>query len=292
MKKVIKETEKKIDPYIYFVKYTIPNKYYHNFNYYIREIFKDLNERSEDKSKGINRIALLNYFKLNGIINERIFDVIDVCKNSYISKKEFCSGMNTLYSSNYLSLLNFTFKLYDFNDDKLITRDDIRIVLSYLPLKPKPNSSYFSKYELDTLEDQLKSQDEIEKILNKMFQSEERLDFNLFKHCIENVTSEAFVYLITYILENKPFDMRSIIAYKYNNKKLEEKESNDNKNSLIIIANNETNFNLKIQGKLKENDIITMENYLYKKDNNNNLKLVYYKLIEKDLYCKHNNYNY
>jgi hypothetical protein len=44
---------------------------------YFKDIFKDLVSQSDQKSKGINKVSILNYSQLPGIIGERFFAVMD-----------------------------------------------------------------------------------------------------------------------------------------------------------------------------------------------------------------------
>ena len=60
--------------------------------------------------------------------------------------------MLTLFCETYEKMLKFIFNLYDFDKDNYISKEDIRIVLSYIPLntKSKVNSNKlkFEKYKL------------------------------------------------------------------------------------------------------------------------------------------------
>ena len=51
---------------------------------YLKELWKDLSQRSEDKVKGINRITFSKYYDLPGIISERLFNVFDLDRNEYL----------------------------------------------------------------------------------------------------------------------------------------------------------------------------------------------------------------
>jgi hypothetical protein len=42
---------------------------------YFKDIYKDLCSRSDDKSKGINKISFLDYSQLPGLLAERLFAV-------------------------------------------------------------------------------------------------------------------------------------------------------------------------------------------------------------------------
>lgn len=56
--------------------------------------------------------------------------------------------MMTLFTESYEKMLKFIFNLYDFDKDSYISKEDIRVVLSYIPLntQTKINSNTL-KYE-------------------------------------------------------------------------------------------------------------------------------------------------
>jgi len=68
---------------------------------YFKDIYKDLASRSDNKSKGVNKITLLDYFGLPGVLTERIFVVLDVDKNGYLNQKEFLTGLLRFYCSTF-----------------------------------------------------------------------------------------------------------------------------------------------------------------------------------------------
>ena len=55
----------------------------------------------------------------------------------------------TLFTESYEKMLTFIFNLYDFDKDGLISKEDIRVVLSYIPLNTQnrvnSNSLKFEK---------------------------------------------------------------------------------------------------------------------------------------------------
>ena len=69
-----------------------------------------------------------------GIISEQLFSVFDVNQNGHICFPEFSSGMTKLYTGNFDELITFIFQFYDFDKDGKISSEDVRIVLSYIPL--------------------------------------------------------------------------------------------------------------------------------------------------------------
>lgn len=57
--------------------------------------------------------------------------------------------MTTLFSENFDKMEKFIFNFYDFDKDGFITKEDVKVVLSYIPLniKTKVNSGIRLKYE-------------------------------------------------------------------------------------------------------------------------------------------------
>ena len=47
---------------------------------------------------------------------------------------EFIEGMGTLFFDSVDHMERFIFNLYDFDKDGLISKEDVRVVLSYVPL--------------------------------------------------------------------------------------------------------------------------------------------------------------
>jgi Ca2+-binding EF-hand superfamily protein len=58
--------------------------------------------------------------------------------------------MMTLFTESYEKMLKFIFNLYDFDKDSYVSKEDIRVVLSYIPLntqtKVNSNTLKYEKY--------------------------------------------------------------------------------------------------------------------------------------------------
>lgn len=76
---------------------------------YFKDIFKDLVAQSDDKNKGINKVTLLTYTNLPGIIGERFFAVLDLSKTDYIDLREFVHGFFKVYYSNLETKIKLSF---------------------------------------------------------------------------------------------------------------------------------------------------------------------------------------
>lgn len=68
---------------------------------YFKDIYKDLCSRSDDKNKGINKISMLDYCQLPGLLAERLFSVLDIDSDNYLNSKEFLTGLLRFYCSTF-----------------------------------------------------------------------------------------------------------------------------------------------------------------------------------------------
>ena len=251
------------------------------FTLYLSEIWRDLSHQSTKKTNGISRTSFSKYFPLPGLINVRLFNIFDANKDNYLSPKEFIEGMTILFSESLKNTIKFIFLFYDFNNDGFIDRDDIRVVLSYIPVL----------YDFEAM---VNLEEELFKALNEIFGKKEKMDLNQFFHCIiDEENYELIIPIISFFYEKKPFNNEEIdLFYKnYINKskgniyeiegivnieKIDEKK--ENKNDLIEFQNDSKN-NQKMKTKEKPYlDIINFNdknenkfhsnNYIIKIDNN------------------------
>ena len=192
------------------------------FSRYLIEIWKDLAVRSSTGGKGITKLTFINYYDLPGIISDRLFSVFDKNHNDYLAPKEFIEGMTILFSESFHSLAEFIFKFYDFDHDGKITKEDVRVVLSYVPLQKK-----FSKnkmiFEQNEYKDRVESQDELFNILNSAFGSKEQLSQDEFINVVENVNSDIFIFILMFLLEKRPFSDETIKVFIQNKEKADRK---------------------------------------------------------------------
>ena len=184
-----------------------------SFTNYLREIWKDLAQRSKEKSKGITKLTFSKYYGLPGIINDRLFEVFDKNKNGFLDPTEFLQGMVTLFSSNFEESVKFIFNFYDFDKDGLITKDDIRVVMSYVPIQTKIRSKSHLKYESEDFNDRVEAQDELYSMLAEVFGNKEKLNQDDFFYVIDNVNSDIFMFILMFLLEKRPFNNQTIAIY-------------------------------------------------------------------------------
>ena len=195
-------------------------------NKYLKEIWSDLSKRAskEDASKGINKITFNKYFELPGIISERLFAVFDKDKDGILNLSEFVNGMRSVFSQaeSFDSLAKFIFDFYDFRSCDKIKKDDVRVVLSYVPLqKTDINSIKEDNIEIveENFQDRVESQEQLFHILNIAFKDKEEMDYEEYLQVIKNVNSDIFILILMFLLEKKPFSRNTIQIYAAGDKK-------------------------------------------------------------------------
>ena len=123
------------------------------FLIYLKEIYKDLADRNEtNRRKGIMKIVFFDYLKLPMFISEKVFTVFDEDKDGFLCSKEFILGMNKLYNGSYEDTIKLIFDILDFNRDGYIEKDDVKMILSLLPLKTDKCKVEY-KYQMESLEE-------------------------------------------------------------------------------------------------------------------------------------------
>ena len=163
---------------------------------YLEDVWKDLSERDPKKSIGITKQLFLNYYNLPLIIGERLFKVLDTNNHSSLSEEDFVSGLLNLFLGGKIS------------------KKDVKIVFNYIPLKPNEiYQRYKIKYEGDNINDRKESMNEINKVLDKIFE-EDTIDEDYFKYSIENINSDLFIFLLVFLYEKRPFNDDTIDHYK------------------------------------------------------------------------------
>ena len=176
------------------------------FKSYLKEVWTDLTQRNNEKDvSGISKITFSSYYNLPGIINDRLFNVIDENKTGYLESSEFISGMITLFCEEFDETSKFIFNLYDFDKDGEISKEDIRIVLSYVSL-----TQDFHNYK-----DRVNSQEELYSIIRKCFIKikGEKMCFKDFKKIIENESSDIYLMILLFLYEKRPFTKATLLTY-------------------------------------------------------------------------------
>ena len=221
------------------------------FEAYLKDIWIDLYNRvtknkndpkeiSDIKLKGLSKVIFNSYYNLPGIIGERLFKVFDTNSNDSIELNEFVDNMKTLFYEEYEKNTKFIFDFYDFNNDGIINKEDVRVVLSYITLNYSDNNSKIKSIDKTgiTIKHRQMGQEELNDILNKCFNDKhiknEEMDFKDFRYIIENINSDIYLMIYLFLLENSPFSNKNLELYQ--NCHSPRRESPNRKEKLLIAS--------------------------------------------------------
>ena len=220
------------------------------FKNYLNEIFHDLSVKFLSK-KGFTKHAFASYFRVPGIILDRLFNAFNKQKLTYLIKQDFINGMLDLFSNDFNITSKFIFDFYDFNNKGKISREEIRIVLSYVNLTKREGCYYGNTQAFN---DRIKSQEELNRMLNSIFCSNgsssirgnKYINYKQFINVIDNVSSDVYLLILLFLYENKPFNNEIIEIYE---KELLNEENNLKSNTdaqdITNIDNNDNIHNEK-----------------------------------------------
>jgi serine/threonine-protein phosphatase 2B regulatory subunit len=116
-------------------------------NKILQATFKNLIAQSQGK-KEIDKDIFLSYFQLPGLLGERLLTVFDENRNGCVDVREFISSLAVCCRGSLDERLKFMFKLYDFNDDGFVSKDELTFFLNQLPKHEDPNHNdiHVNKY--------------------------------------------------------------------------------------------------------------------------------------------------
>merc|ERR1712032_393439 len=182
---------------------------------YLREVYKDLSDRGDsNKKKGITKNNFLGYIKLPVFIGEKLFSSFDCDNDNYLSIVEFVDGLTNLFTGDFYKTIKMIFALLDFDKDGIIKKGDVKLLMSYLPLKTE-NKQIGYKFQMASFA-------EIEEIIKNTFLSE-TLKLNDFIKITETKRSDVFLQILCFLYFSRPFsdeNINMLKSYKRKNSNL------------------------------------------------------------------------
>ena len=141
-----------------------------------------------------------DYIKLPVFISEKLFNSFSSSnKKEGLTEEEFVDGFYKLYMGTFQETTNVIFNLLDFDKDGVIKKEDVKLILSYLPLSnnneenTKKLNSYYS-----VLGFQMKSLEEIDDIVSKTFTKYgDKMKFSQFKDTVQNKQSDVLLQMLS-----------------------------------------------------------------------------------------------
>ena len=216
------------------------------FKKYLKEVFNDLgNSVNKNNKKYMTRLVFYDYIKLPIFIAEKLFKSFSKSTPQGLCEEEFVDNFFKLYMGTFEDTAKIVFDLLDFDKNGKINKDDVKIVLSYLPINEvneesnndekkekkenKENKEIKDKNEKKDKKDieeknekitkifgtQMKSLEEIDKIVNETFnRCGGEMDFEEFTEIVTEKNSDIFLQILCFLYENIPFSPKNIEAMK------------------------------------------------------------------------------
>ena len=226
----IKDFQKKLwpsnDNFIYYYLNTIyqnllireesPNVDINEFNN--KNIFANT-QKHKANEKGISFRNFLQYFDIQEFMCERIFNYLDKSKTGKLSKNEFVNGISTLFFGSIQDLYKMVFYICDFNQNNKIHKFNMKLILSYIPVKTYEEQQEYIKHINTIINNYFTELDK--EYPEKNIKIDNEIDYNLYEDSIEEYINDidnwnsnnfnnngsflTFINLISYIYHNHPF---------------------------------------------------------------------------------------
>ena len=205
---------------------------------YLKDLFTELASISSSSEKGINKIVFIKAFKLPVLIGERLFKIMADKKTDTIPFISFLCNTMKLYSNEFDIRMKFIFDIFDFDSDGEISREDIRIILSYIPIEssdsPQKSITILNPKFVE-FQDIVESQVQLDNLLDTAFQNKFFMNFKDFKFMIENESSDFFICVYLFLRQCFP-TFSQFNQYNKNRKDLKEIQTPSKKNVKVIAT--------------------------------------------------------
>ena len=251
-----------------------PNEDINEFNN--KNLFSTQKQKASEK--GISFRNFLQYFDIQEFMCERIFNYLDKSKTNKLTKNEFVNGINTIFFGNITELKKMIFYMCDFNENNKIHKFNMKLILSYIPVKSYEEQHEYIKHINSIIDNYFQNLDT--KFPEKNIKETKEIDYDLYKSSIEEYINDKsqqnsnnfnnngafllFISLISYIYYNYPFKTENMNYCNFiKNKFLMKVPQNKNK-----PPNIDRYSNIKIGGSV--NPLISSMNNPKKANNSRN----------------------
>ena len=253
--------------------------------------------KQKANENGISMRNFLQYFDIQEFMCERVFKYLDKTKTGHLTKNEFVNGLDTIFYGSIQELYKMVFFMCDFNENGKIHKFNMKVILSYIPVKTYEEQQKYIKNINSIIDHYFTDLDK--RFPEKNIKVDKEIDFEMYKNDIEDYIKDKnniknpnskfnnngafllFINLISYIYINNPFNRENMNYCKFlKNKFLMKVPKKPSKIDNIINSNNSNSNNI------NTNNTINKE-----KDNNKNTILNNNENSDKDLAIKNKGKN-
>lgn len=144
-------------------------------------------------------------------------------------------GFFKVYYSNLETKIKLSFDIYDFDRDGYITKEDVRLILSHIPIVNTIQGSTVSEGSYtregggnQVFLDRMQTQEEISLLIQNVFGDKKRINYEDYVKINQEMSSEMFLSILTLLQTNLPCSV-NYYRYKNNYEKYVEEDSNAEK---------------------------------------------------------------
>ena len=145
-----------------------------------------------------------------------MFNLFDKDKDDLLNKTEFVNGIERLFGNCFEDNVSLVYDLFDFDGDGKVSKEDMRILLSHVPLahlfdptnlemqkidpslNQKPGMYYSYSTNRYFFMDRLESQEELAKVLERCMGKKEVITFREFAEITERNSSTVFLCVTSF----------------------------------------------------------------------------------------------
>ncbi len=179
------------------------------FELYVEEIFNDLavKERTKEKDVAfIQKNRFVNFLSTVPIfISEKLYNALCVTKENYLLFNDFLKPLVAFKYGTFEDSAKVIFSIFDFDKDKKVNPKDIKLLLSYLPLKSDPKKK---SYKL-----QMSSLKELDELIENFNTNKKEVNFEDFLNILEKKV-DVFLHLFCYLYLDIPIFQQNLDLYK------------------------------------------------------------------------------
>ena len=161
-----------------------------NLSSYLSYFFSFL---SKNNTSSISFFSFNNYFNLCSFISSKLYALFNKEKDDLLSKEKFIDGMVSLYLSNIDSKATMIFNLCDFDNDGVIKRDDVKMIITHFHFMTKNTDVSIPIKLVDTF-----------------FCNSDTLTLTQFYNTVKSKSSDLIFLILFYLYHYKPFTQNEV----------------------------------------------------------------------------------
>ena len=139
--------------------------------------------KQKANENGISLRNFLQYFDIQEFMCERLFQYLDKTKTGQLTKNEFVNGLDTIFFGSVKELYKMAFFMCDFNEKNKINKFNMKLILSYIPVKTYEEQQEYIKNINSIIDNYFTDLDK--RFPEKNIKIDKEIDFDIYKNDIE-----------------------------------------------------------------------------------------------------------